>query len=179
MPIIQAGKDDSTGDYLWAMDAGNDSSNATFLPWEPSQPNGQDLQPCVYLNLNTKGYTDLACDRSFCCLCEFSGAVNFHLHGIPDTYESDTHYIFVPSSQRADDLVFIGYKRNQISWKSKQNKWVFLDRSDVNNTIAYSNITHDAVLVGLSTWQLYPDEKSDAKEEMEIQVKLTKVSFLP
>ena len=178
MPIIQAGKDDSTGEYLWAVDVGNDSSNATFLPWEPSQPNGQDLQPCVYLNLNTKGYTDLACDRAFCCLCEFSGEVNFHLHGIPDTYEADTHYIFVPKQQTADDLVFIGYKRNQISWKSKQNRWVFIDRSDVNNTIAYSNITHNAVLVGLSNWQVYPDEKSEAKEEIEIQVKLTKVNIL-
>ena len=97
------------------------------------------------------------------------------MHGIPDTYDSDTHYIFVPKQQRADELKFIGYKKNQISWKSKQNKWVFIDRSDVNTTIAYSNITHDAVLVGLSTWHVYPDEKSDAKEVIDKQIKLTKV----
>ena len=176
MPIIQKGKDEGSNEYLWAVDIGNDSSLASYLPWELSQPNGQDLQQCVYLSFKTEGYTDLACDRPFCCLCEFTGKVNFHLHGMPETYDKvDIHYIFVPEAQMPDELVFTGYKQNQISWKGKQAQWLFLDRSDMNNSIGYHNITQESVLVGLSNWTIYPNDKSTSAEEIQIGLKLSKV----
>merc|ERR1712016_577016 len=91
------------------------------MPWELSQPNGQDLQQCITLSFKTHQYTDIACDREFCCLCEFSGEVTFHLHGIPSDYNDiDTTFIFVPEAQDANELKFTGYKRNQISWKSEE-----------------------------------------------------------
>ena len=175
MPIIQKSKVDDSKEYLWAVDVGNASSLASFLPWELSQPNGQDLQPCVYLSFKTSGYTDLACDRPFCCLCEFTGKVNFHLHGMPQTYNTDTRYIFVPEAQTADELVFTGYKQNQISWKSKEEQWLFLDRSDMNNSIGYHNITQETILIGLSNWTIYSNEKSTTQNEMQIELKLSKV----
>ena len=44
MPIIQGDKMEGKDEYFWKEDVGNDSSIASFLPWELSQPNGQDLQ---------------------------------------------------------------------------------------------------------------------------------------
>ena len=97
MPVIQGekiqGKED---EYGWLEDILNDTLGASFLPWELSQPNGQDVEQCVKLSFNTNQYADIACEGNECCLCEFSGAVNFNLHGMPETYDVDTHYIFDP-----------------------------------------------------------------------------------
>ena len=176
MPIIQGEKIQGTEDeYEWLEDVLNDTSATSFLPWELSQPNGQDLQKCIDLSLTTNQYTDMACDRDFCCVCQFSGEVNFHLHGIPETRDVDTHYIFVPGVQKPDELVFTGYKRNRITWKSKENKWFLLDRSDLTNPIGYHNITQEKVLVGLHDWNLYPDTNSITKAEEKNPLKFSKV----
>ena len=176
MPIIQNGKDNSSDQYLWFEDVGNDSSPASFLPWELSQPNGQDLQQCVTLSFKTNAYTDIACERKFCCLCAFEGEVNFHLHGMPETSLTDTHYIFVPQIQKASELIFTGYKQYQISWKSEQQQWQILDRSDLNKTLGYHNITHELVVIGKYDWNMYPDEKSTTKNEQQITLKFSKVN---
>ena len=176
VPIIQKGMDNSSEEYIWVEDTTDRRPpRASYLPWMLSQPNGQDLQQCVTLSLKSNGYGDLGCERKYCCLCEFEGEVNFHLHGMPDTSDTDTHYIFVPQIQNANELIFIGYKRYQISWKSEQGRWLILDRSDLNNTIGYHNITQEKVVVGKYEWNLYPDDKSTNKNERQLPLKFSKV----
>ena len=176
MPIIQGEKIEGQDEYIWKEDVGNDSSIASFLPWELSQPNGQDLQQCVTLSFKTNAYGDISCEREFCCVCEFSGEINFHLHGIPATSNIDTDFIFVPEVQKAKELKFIGYKRNQISWKSEDEKWYLLDKSNPDTPIGYHNITQKAVLIGTHDWILLPDENAIDQSEKLLPLKLSKVS---
>jgi hypothetical protein len=94
---------------------------------------------------------------------------------MPESRDVDTHYIFVPGVQQPDELVFTGYKRNRITWKSKEDKWFLHDRSDLENPIGYHNITQETVLVGLHDWNLYPDAKSITQEEEKKALKFSKV----
>ena len=179
IPIIQGEKIDGKDEYFWKEDVGNDSSVVAFMPWELSQPNGQDLQQCVTLSFKTVQYTDIACDREFCCLCEFSGEVTFHLHGIPsENNEIDTSFIFVPEAQDANELKFTGYKRNQISWKSEDEKWFLLDKSKLEKPIGYHNITQETVLIGMHDWILVPEENAVDQTEKQLPLKLSKVPHL-
>ena len=179
IPIVQGEKMDGKDEYLWKEDVGNDSSIAAFVPWELSQPNGQDLQQCITLSFKTHQYTDIACDREFCCLCEFSSEVTFHLHGIPsENSDIDTNYIFVPEAQYANEMKFTGYKRNQISWKSEDEKWFLLDKSKIDKPIGYHNITQEAVLIGMHDWILLPEENAVDQKEKQLPLKLSKVPRL-
>jgi hypothetical protein len=176
MPIIQGEKIQPNEEYEWLEDALNDTPATSFLPWEISQPNGQDLQQCVLFSFETNHYTDIECDRNYCCVCEFSGEVNFHLRGMPETYDADIHYIFDPEVQRSDELAFTGYKRNRIIWKSKEQKWVLFDRDPSHGEIGNHKIFEDEVLVGLYDWNLNPVEMSRTQEERHIPLKFSDVS---
>ena len=117
VPIVQGGRNNTDGDFTWIEDNTKERNTVTFLPWEFSQPNGLEFQPCVSISLTTKQIGDYSCnDESFCSLCEFSGSVNFHFHGLPETSTMDHSYIFLPELQTGSQLIFIGHGKNKISW---------------------------------------------------------------
>ena len=94
---------------------------------------------------------------------------------MPETYDVDTHYVFDPEVQPFDELVFTGYKRNQISWKIPEQKWVLLDRTHLGSEIGYHRVLQEVVLVGLFDWNVYPLDMSRTKKEEKMSLKFSQV----
>ena len=102
-----------------------------------------------------------------------------NLHGMPASSKVDPKYIFVPEAQEANELKFIGYKRNQISWKSDEGRWFLLDKSNLKKPIAYHNISQEAVLIGMHDWTLLPGgENAVDQNEKQLPLKISKVYII-
>ena len=157
MPIRQNGKMKDTGEFIWSEDITPERMPATFLPWEFSQPNGLEIQQCVVVNLDNKQIGDSACTDSFCSLCEFTGSVNFHIHGLPDTSPIDHNYLFLPKLQTGSGLSFTGFRQYQIDWLYGKTTWNISERSDLENPVGIFNISQLNCPIGKEEWFLRPD----------------------
>ena len=104
--------------------------------------------------------------------------MTFNLFGMPATSDTDPKFIFVPEAQEANELKFIGYKRNQISWKSDEGRWFLLDKSNLKKPIGYHNISQEAVLIGMHDWTLLLGENAVDQAEKKFPLKLSKVYII-
>ena len=157
MPIRQNGKIEDTGEYVWSEDITSEKKPASFLPWEFSQPNGLEIQQCVTLTTTIKQLGDARCLDSFCSLCQFTGSVEFHIHGLPDTSPIDHNYLFLPKLQTGSGLSFAGFRQYQIDWLYSRKSWNISDRSDLQNPVAIFNISQSNFPIGKQNWFLRPD----------------------
>ena len=157
MPIRQNGKNKDTGEYIWSEDMSPERKPASFLPWEFSQPNGLEIQQCVTFDINNKQLGDARCLDPFCSLCQFTGSVAFHIHGLPDTSPIDHNYLFLPKLQTGSGLTFTGYRQYQIDWLYSRKSWNISDRSDLQNPVAIFNISQSNFPIGKQNWFLRPD----------------------
>ena len=176
MPIIQMPAPDTEfGKYTWVEDLGPSPKQAKYLPWQRLQPNGQDLQQCVFINLISKKFYDISCNEPRCSLCEFEGPVDFTLHGLHKNSVIDRHYIFVPQNQKYNMLTLIGHKTTRINYNNTTIQWKIRDTSFKDPILGYYNLTKPGVVVGRFSWWLARDWDPN-NNTMEIRdLKLSKV----
>ena len=181
VPIRQNGmKNDSSlesrggGGYLWSEDTSHRTQIAPYLPWAFSQPNGLEYQQCVAISLATGKILDHDCRAiERCSLCEFYGAIKFHIRGLPKTSPIDTDYIFEPRLQKENGMAFLGYRQYLIRWIYKNNSWEILDRSNLEHVIGHFQNSQSKYPIGSGYWKI----SSDNFESDLIRLKLSKVRF--
>ena len=178
IPIRQNGMNNKTGEYIWTREFSSENEITTKLPWAFGQPNGLELQQCVAFTFSW-GMADYFCDTAqFCSLCELRGLVRFHLLGLPETSLIDRDYIFVPQTQDVKGLVFTGYKKFQISWIYSREQWQISDRSDLSQSVAYSNISQSNYVLSKRQWSVYVDKEAPINVAG-MPLKLSKVDLIP
>ena len=128
--------------------------NISHLTWWPGDPNGEDIERCVWLRRNPSWLiADTNCDTSeYCFVCRFDSNVPFVLRGLCKSSPVGNNFILKVDESFNNRMVFIGYINGSIYYNNLLRSWVIYNSfNSLNDNNILATLKDDSP-VGMKLW---------------------------
>ena len=129
------------------------------LTWHPGQPNGEALQPCLLVVLETGKLHDDTCNSKNMFVCKWHDNVDFTLRGLCKNSNADRNYILIPEKHVNGQVSFYGLERNNIFQEKESQEWIiYTTNQNIESQNHIGLMTPDRsgnpLPIGLNLWNV-------------------------
>ena len=125
-------------------------SNQTFKPWSIGEPNGGERENCAVVNVKSKTWDDVTCERKECGVFSLPNYVEFRMRGLCEDSLFDFMYGFI---SKDDEEMFVGFRNSLLRQNINTNEWKLTLRG---NSKTFASLKKESP-IGFNKWQIEND----------------------
>ena len=132
-----------------------DETNFTTKIWAHSEPNGDQTENCIGIDMMNGLFYDMSCQSKYCSICDVGTSPIFNLRGLCKDSTFDSYYGW--TGEMSDGKYnFRGFTSSFIFWDKVNKLWKITNTRN-QSIYATSKGNKDGYSMGVNLWNIYND----------------------